>query len=532
MDRATNERLRELDRRLQLVYRGAYEKAVRNHKGAIEKLAAFDAALESGAYHWLSGDELVQARRNYALQVQRTTGITESIARDLAGSGKTAAQLIQNEALSIYEAGYRHSLVSLDRQLGVAMEWSVYDRNQLRALMLDEDRSPFSQVAYNRLGVNERRAERVIIPRLQNELAQSVILGEGIPQINRRIRNTVNMSYRDAQRIARTETLRVANQGRMLGYEQARDEYGIEMVKEWIATLDPRTRDQHADIHGETAELDEPFSNGLMHPLDPNGPPEEVINCRCVVVSVLKDLKGSDAYRELQERVGEKEVDDAVDGGIMEHIEYTPLASTKEAQEYAANTLNLHNASYGKMHVDIAYMVNKEIHAINEVFGDVVQSGYLEGVQVITGSKTTAVASYNKNTNEVSLLHKNVAYSTSLERMSEQAQRNFEIGFWSTGSPEHVIRHEIGHGVGHWLTDNDAIKRNQLDVLLYQTRTDLGITTWSRDDTQENKRAAGERLSYYGLNNVQEFMAESIAEYVAGNPRQLATQVVNVLLGK
>ena len=291
MDRATNERLRELDRRLQLIYRESYETAVKNQAKAIERLAAFDAT----QYDFLSGEELMEMRRNYAIQVQRTTGITESIARDIADSGRIAAQTIQEENLNIFEAGYRHSLRSIDRQLPfVGMDWSIYDRNHLRALLLEADKSPFSQIAYGRLGVNENRAMRVIVPRLQNELTQAVILGEGIPKINRRIRNTVSMSYRDAQRIARTETLRVANQGRMLGFEQARDDYGIEMEKQWIATLDDRTRDSHSHMHMEKAELDEEFSNGLMHPLDPNGPPEEIINCRCVVASVLKGFSFSD----------------------------------------------------------------------------------------------------------------------------------------------------------------------------------------------------------------------------------------------
>jgi hypothetical protein len=47
-----------------------------------------------------------------------------------------------------------------------------------------------------------------------------------------------------------------------------------------------------------------------MQPGDPSGPPEETINCRCTVVSVLKGLKGSDACRKLQERVGKKAMED------------------------------------------------------------------------------------------------------------------------------------------------------------------------------------------------------------------------------
>lgn len=51
--------------------------------------------------------------------------------------------------------------------------------------------------------------------------------------------------------------------------------------KRWMAVMDDRTRESHADANEEIVGIDEEFSNGLMFPLDPNGPPEEVINCRC-----------------------------------------------------------------------------------------------------------------------------------------------------------------------------------------------------------------------------------------------------------
>ena len=54
--------------------------------------------------------------------------------------------------------------------------------------------------------------------------------------------------------------------------------------KVWVATKDKRTRDTHAALDGESMGIDQPFSNGLQYPGDPNGPPEEVINCRCAML--------------------------------------------------------------------------------------------------------------------------------------------------------------------------------------------------------------------------------------------------------
>jgi HK97 family phage portal protein len=60
-------------------------------------------------------------------------------------------------------------------------------------------------------------------------------------------------------------------------------------TKEWHhrdPQKDPRDgthgKVDHVHLEGETVAIDEPFSNGLMYPRDPNdGRPEEVIRCRC-----------------------------------------------------------------------------------------------------------------------------------------------------------------------------------------------------------------------------------------------------------
>lgn len=51
--------------------------------------------------------------------------------------------------------------------------------------------------------------------------------------------------------------------------------------KRWLAIIDANTRDSHIAMDGKVVDIDEPFPNGLMYPLDPTGPPEEIINCRC-----------------------------------------------------------------------------------------------------------------------------------------------------------------------------------------------------------------------------------------------------------
>lgn len=70
------------------------------------------------------------------------------------------------------------------------------------------------------------------------------------------------------------------NKARLDGMYRAED-MGNQMTKIWIATLDNRTRDSHADLDGKAIPLNEIFSNGCDRPRDPNGSPAEICNCRC-----------------------------------------------------------------------------------------------------------------------------------------------------------------------------------------------------------------------------------------------------------
>jgi SPP1 gp7 family putative phage head morphogenesis protein len=87
--------------------------------------------------------------------------------------------------------------------------------------------------------------------------------------------------------IARTESHTIAMETEL---ESWKDDEDV-LYKEWVSTSDDRTRPDHDHANGQKVKMDEPFKVGdsfLDHPGDPNGPPEQVINCRCVMVYSVK----------------------------------------------------------------------------------------------------------------------------------------------------------------------------------------------------------------------------------------------------
>lgn len=93
-------------------------------------------------------------------------------------------------------------------------------------------------------------------------------------------------SMKSSYRIARTEAHRVISEAKHTSMEKAKQQ-GADIVKQWDATLDGKTRKNHRKLDGEWVELDEYFSVGGRKVKAPGkfGRPEEDINCRCILLT-------------------------------------------------------------------------------------------------------------------------------------------------------------------------------------------------------------------------------------------------------
>ena len=305
MDRQTNRRLNQLDRRLQRVYSEALQSALRREQEALRRLQNFapDPNLSAAAN---------EARaRQFLMRLEQQTGFVNNISSDLARSGELATQMIRGDALNVFNGAYHGNVTAIARQLGGTQfqgSFSVFDRNTINAIFNGEQsrigqlrgfQGSFEQVG-NRLIFDRQRGnyffdvargrisdDRAIVTKLQNALASSMMQGDSVRQVATRIRAITESSRQQAVTIARTEMLKAYNQGKMLGHYQAED-MGIPLRKKWVATHDDRTRDDHIEMDGVTVETDEPFIVGgvrMMYPHDPNGGAGNVVNCRCTFIS-------------------------------------------------------------------------------------------------------------------------------------------------------------------------------------------------------------------------------------------------------
>lgn len=112
--------------------------------------------------------------------------------------------------------------------------------------------------------------------KMTESLSEGIGAGEGVLELSERV-GDVYESYPDYRLdlIARTEATFANNDGFLQAYQQSNVVGG----KEWIATVDGRTRAEHLALNGTVVGINNSFPNGLEYPQEPN--------CRCVLGPAL-----------------------------------------------------------------------------------------------------------------------------------------------------------------------------------------------------------------------------------------------------
>lgn len=130
--------------------------------------------------------------------------------------------------------------------------------------------------------------------KFKSAITQGILQGESIPKIVKRTEGIFGGNMAAAIRAARTATTCAENAGRISSYERA-EEMGIEMVQEWVATMDDRTRESHRILDGVQVGVGESWEteNGpIAYPGDPAADPADTWNCRCSVRGRVKGFDG------------------------------------------------------------------------------------------------------------------------------------------------------------------------------------------------------------------------------------------------
>lgn len=194
-----------------------------------------------------------------------------------------------------YNTGFIGTMYNLHGQ-NIPLMIPIDQEQVVQAITKD---TKLSESLYNSLGKDIKTLKKQIA----SELSVGIATAQSYADIHRNIATVAGINKNKAMRIARTEGHRIQQTAAVNACNKA-VEKGADIVKQWSAALDGRTRDSHRHVDGEITELDKPFSNGLMYPGDPNGPAAEVVNCRCTISQRAKWRLDNEELERLKVRAG------------------------------------------------------------------------------------------------------------------------------------------------------------------------------------------------------------------------------------
>lgn len=239
-----------------------------------------------------------------ASQYQRLTNLERQISEILMSLNKTikgkTANLIKNDfADGYYAIGY-----STETALQISLRFGLLDTEVIKSAIAN----PLDRVKW------QKRADistQQLITRVNGEITSGLIQGRGVVGTTKEIRRTMNKDFNNnVMRIVRTETQRARSWGTLSGSQQAQhyaELAGINMYRQWLSTLDIRTRADHVEMDGkkETKNGTFEFPDGTITegPLL-SGVASQDINCRCTTIEVVDDVPPKTRYdNELKKKI-------------------------------------------------------------------------------------------------------------------------------------------------------------------------------------------------------------------------------------
>lgn len=227
--------------------------------------------------------------------------INEALADLKSGQYKTVEEYL----VESYDNGYIGMMYSLQSQ-GIPMIMPINDRDVVRALTTD---SKLSSKYYQSNPLKGRLAENVDLlkQRVRSNLSRGIIAGKSwldvAVDIASGMNNPFDIALKDAMRIVRTEGHRVHQQGFLDAGDKAKDK-GADILKQWDATMDRKTRPAHQQADGQIVEWDDYFTVGgeKMKAPSVGGSAKNVCNCRCQLLQRARWALDESELETLQKR--------------------------------------------------------------------------------------------------------------------------------------------------------------------------------------------------------------------------------------
>lgn len=265
-----------------------------------------DEALNANGLDDRSKEVLESQKRAKIYQKQQQDALQKQVAAITEKLHSDEYSTIEQYLKECYTDAYVGTMYDIAGQ-GIPIITPIDQVAVVRAVTLD---SKISEGLYKALGVDTKALKTAI----SAEISRGIATGQSYAQIAKNLNNVAQTKYGNAVRIVRTEGHRIQQQSAFDAQQSAKKK-GCDVLKQWDAALDGRTRDTHRALDGQIREVDEPFKANGKSAMYPGafGDPAEDCNCRCTSNTRARWALDDDELQTLKDRAKYFELDKTKD---------------------------------------------------------------------------------------------------------------------------------------------------------------------------------------------------------------------------
>ena len=526
----TDAELAKLEKRIAAIYREAYNDLTDTIRDYFGKFAARDAVekarLDAGE---ISEDQYKLWRAAQIGRGKRFEALRDKVAERMTNANATAIAYINDATPGIYSLN-RNLAAYMIEQVAGDVGFDLWDERVVKRLVSEQPglMPSYPEKRALKRGIDLAYGKKQITA----SVTSSILQGRSIKGMADDLQSRITTMNRDsAIRTARTAVTGAQNAGRLDSYYAA-EKMGIKCRKQWMATLDGRTRHSHAMLDGEIVDNDKKFSNGCRYPGDPNGPPSEIYNCRCTLVSEIEGIDTSGGKRRARNpETGQND--------LIENMTYAEWAGWKQKTGTDRLSIAVEKIRNADKVSDISRIVQDETKKLVDLSGmeldlakenmeQILRLGDEYGYhfsEIVTTSGRAALGEVKRSgarAEKVSLQYPKKYYK---DRNSLFAELRKSA---AAGESPRLGRRQIGvytttHEFAHTLSE-------ELTSRLYGYGEEINF--WDEIETVYNKakKDKPEELGKYAFSNQNEFLAECFAyAKLGGASNQYADEVLSIV---
>lgn len=537
-----------------------------SEKKVMEQLErSYQKALEAVKDRLRQLDERTDVENRQAVAYQKAfqQGLQKQLERILGKLHSKTYRTVQEYLQDCYLTGHTAVLYELQSD-GLRLSLPIPQDKVCQAAVND---TKFVKPLYDSIGEDFAGLKKHITDIVSAGFASGASYGDMANQITgKMIGNYATMrggALGRAKLIVRTEGNRIANAARLEAARTAKQQ-GADLVKQWDSTMDKKTRPHHVQLDGQVRELDEPFEIDGRKAQAPGkfGIASEDINCRCHAYSRPRwavrtdsDYKYDNQHRALvkvssesyaayragyvQETAGKPDGTVPVPAG---HAAEVAPPATKDnggtGKTYRAEKIKYLKGNYSiafdkvsgtkEITPQLAKEFSDEYDRFGQKFGE---TPSVRSVLIEPYKNNGIWGTYNDNNGTISI--SGAGGKDGKNTISKVAAEMKKTGKWSSSSPYHAFRHELGHALQKHLKDTVPDYEERLKKV--RDIRDAFFESLTGLDEDAIMKLKKEALSIYGLiddESLDEFISECVAEYCSKKPRKMSRDVVAALLHK